>query len=88
MDTVFPITKAKGILLDLIRRAKEEGEVFTLTKHGEPEGVIMSYDEYESLKETLDILSDKKLMRKIKKGLKEEEKGKFLTHSEVFGDET
>lgn len=86
MDTVFPITKAKGILLDLIRRAKEEGEVFTLTKHGEPEGVIMSYDEYESLKETLDILSDKKLMRKIKKGLKEE-KGKLLTHSEVFGDE-
>ncbi len=47
----------------------------------------MSYDEYESLKETLDILSDKKLMRKIKKGLKEEKKGKLLTHSEVFGDE-
>lgn len=40
MDTIFPITKAKSILLDLIRRAKEEGEVFTLTKRGEPEGVI------------------------------------------------
>ena len=87
MNTIFPITRAKNILLDLVRRAKEEGEVFTLTKRGEPEGIIMSYDEYESMKETLDILSDRKLMRKIKKGLKEAKKGKLLTHREVFGEE-
>jgi antitoxin YefM len=70
MDTVLPISKAKSRLLDLVRRAKEEGSIFTLTKHGEPEGIIMSYDEYESLRETLDILSDRKLMKRSSKASK------------------
>ena len=84
MDTILSVTKAKSRLLDLVRRAKEEGEVFTLTRQGSPEGIVMSYEEYEGMKETLDILSDPKLMRKIRKGIQEAKKGEVLPHEEVF----
>ena len=87
METIISITHAKNTLLKLVRRAKEDGEVFTLVRGGEPEGVVMSYEEYESMKETLDILSDRRLLKKVRKGLKEVRGGPLLSHKEVFGEE-
>ncbi len=40
---------------------------FIITKRGKPVALIMSVDDYESLLETLDVLSDTGLMKKIKK---------------------
>lgn len=34
------------------------GSNFVVSKHGRPKAVILPYDEYESLVETLNILSD------------------------------
>ena len=36
-------------------------------------------EEYESMKETIEILSDKKLMKEIKEGIKDIKKGKYIT---------
>jgi len=44
----------------------------------------MSYEEYEGLIETLEILSDKELMRGVERGLKDEKAGRIHKHEEVF----
>jgi prevent-host-death family protein len=36
----------------------ESGEELIVTRHGHPVAVIVAYDEYESMVETLNILSD------------------------------
>lgn len=38
----------------------------------------------ESLLETLDIVSDKRTMKAVRKSQKESEEGKILTHEEVW----
>ena len=48
---------------------------FIITKRGKPIALVMSIDDYESLLETLDVLSDKKLMGKIKEAEADIKKG-------------
>ena len=49
---------------------------FIITKRGRAVALMMSVDDYESLLETLDILSDSRLMGRIKKAESEIKKGK------------
>ncbi len=79
-----PLSKAKASLSDFIRRVREEHESFAITHRGRVEGVLLSIDEYESLIETLEILSDRDLMAGIRRGLKDEKAGKLQPLNEVF----
>ena len=81
----IPVTKAKNILLDLIRRINDTDNIVAITKNGVPQAVLLSMDRFEGLLETMDILSDEKAMSSIKKSIKEAEKGKWLDFDEVFG---
>jgi len=40
---------------------------FIITKRGKPVALLMSIDDYESMLETLDILSNTHLMKRLKK---------------------
>jgi len=40
-------------------------------------------DEYESLKETIEILRDTELMKSVRKGLDDVRKGRIVPHAEV-----
>jgi PHD/YefM family antitoxin component YafN of YafNO toxin-antitoxin module len=51
-----------------------------------PEAVVISMKKYEGLLETLEILSDEMAMKSLRKSIKEAQKGKWLTHDEVFGE--
>ena len=48
---------------------------FVITKRGRPVALMMSVDDYESLLETLDILGDRGLMKKIRQAEAEIRKG-------------
>ena len=48
---------------------------FIITKRGKPVALMMSIDDYESLIETLDILADRKLIKRIKEAEIEVRKG-------------
>ena len=52
---------------------------FVVTKRGKPIALIMSMDDYESILETLEILSDKKLMGKLKQADRDIKKGNLKT---------
>jgi prevent-host-death family protein len=81
-----PLSKAKALLSEFIRRVREEHESFAITHRGKVEGVLLSIEEYESLIETLEILSDKDLMASIRRGLKDEKAGRLHLYKEVFPD--
>jgi PHD/YefM family antitoxin component YafN of YafNO toxin-antitoxin module len=40
-------------------------------------------EEYESLKETVEILRDTELMKSVRRGLEDVRKGRTVTHAEV-----
>ena len=54
-----------------------------ITVNGVPSAVLISAAEYESWKETLDILSDRKLLKAIQKGEEDFKKGKFITFEQL-----
>lgn len=65
MTQTLPITKAREELPTLVNNANKRLEEYVITVNGSPAAILMSIDEYESLKETLAIMSDSKLMRDI-----------------------
>ena len=85
MGKVIALSEAKARLSEIIREVSETRDVVTITKGGAA-GVLLSSEEYESLIETLEILSDPQLMTSLKQVEKEAGKGKFLTHEEVWGE--
>jgi len=56
---------------------------FVITKRGRPVALMMAIDDYESLLETLDILSDSYLAKRIKKAEAEAKKGHFKTLEQI-----
>lgn len=79
MTTILPITKARDKLTDLVDKAGRLLHEFVITVNGKPTAVIMSHTEYESLKETADVLSDKTLLKQLIRSEKEIEKGDYVT---------
>jgi len=79
-----PITRAKNELLELVRRVETEDDTVAITKKGVPTVVMMSMDKFEGLLETVDILSDDKTMRSLKKAIQEAKEGEWVTFDEVF----
>lgn len=80
---ILPISKIREDLPNIVNRTNRLLEKYTITVNGEPKAVVMSHEEYESLQETLDILSDPKALKEIKKAEKEIEDGKGQSWEEV-----
>jgi len=80
----IPSSKAKAHFSELLKRIREYHESFAITQRGKVESVLIGIEEYESLIETLEILSDSELMNSLKRGLKDEKAGKTHSHEEIF----
>lgn len=83
MAKTLPITKARENLTTLVDRASRLLEEFVITVKGKPEAVLLSHEEFESWKETVDILSDAELVASIKQGEKDLKEGKYVTFEEL-----
>ena len=80
----IPITKAKSDLLNLIRKLVDSDDALAITKNGVPEAVLISMKKFKGLIETIDILSDEKAMKSLRKSVRETDQGKWLEFDEVF----
>ena len=80
----IPVTKAKHDLLNLIRKLEDSDDIIAITKNGVPEAVLISMNKFRGLLETLDILSDERAMKSIRKSIQEANDGKWLSWDEVF----
>ena len=72
---IIPVTEFRTHALETIRRVNRLGEEVTITTKGRPTVVLVSYDEWESIVETLAIKQDPRLMSQIKASLKYLRKG-------------
>jgi len=82
----IPVTKAKTKLLDIIRKIESSDDTVAITKNGVPEAVLLSMNKFEGLVETLEVLSDEKVLKSIRKSIKEAREEKWLDFDEVFGE--
>lgn len=82
MTKTLTITEARNTLPTLVDRARRLMDEYVITVKGKPTAVIMSAEQYESWKETNEILADKVLMRSIRKGEEDFKRGKYITLEE------
>ena len=61
------------MVMDLVEKRLER---FIITKRGKPVGVLLSPDDYEGLLETIDIMKDRDLVRRIKLALADVKAGR------------
>lgn len=60
-----PLSDVRNRLSEIVEEAATAGSDFVITRHGRPSAVIVGHDEYESMIETLNILSDPDTMAAI-----------------------
>ena len=74
----IPITQARNRFMKLPDQAAKD-EVVAVTRRNKEVMVVMSWELYEGLVETLEILSDPELMNNLKRGIEDVKAGR--THS-------
>lgn len=82
----LPLSEVKAKLSGLVEAVERRDEEVMITRNGRPAAVIVSADEYESWKETREIMADKELMREIRAGVRALKRGKakLYTLEELF----
>jgi antitoxin YefM len=69
-------------LADALEKHPEIGAV-KITRHGKPVLAVLSWDLYESVVETMEIMSDPEMMAAFRQGVKEMQEGKGIPWEQV-----
>lgn len=64
--TILPIGDARDRLSALVEGAVTTHDKVTITRNGVPAAVLLSVDDYESMRETLAVLSDPATMAELR----------------------
>lgn len=83
MSETLPLSYVKAHLSELADRVEGEHERVVVTRKGRPAAVLLSPDDLESLEETLAVLSDPELMRRIREGQAAARAGETATLEEL-----
>lgn len=76
------IAEARNRLTQLPEQLDERGAL-TVTRHGKPVLAVMSYDLYDSLMETLEIMSDPEQMAILRQSVREANEGQTVEWQKV-----
>jgi len=83
----LPLSEVKTKLSKLVDAVERRDEVVSITRNGKPVAIIVSNDEYEGWRETVEIMRDAKFMRDIRKVIQSLRRTKKrYTLDELFGD--
>ena len=69
LTAVLPANEARSNFYPLLDMVGNELRQFTITLRGKAKAVIMSIEEFGSWQETLEVMSNKKLVQSIKRGI-------------------
>lgn len=78
MLQIIPITQARQDFLRLIDEVSSGASRYLITKQGRPVAVILGYEEYSRMAETLKMMGDDLLRRQLKKGMAELMRGEMV----------
>ncbi len=65
----LPITEARNQLTSMPESLEREPGAIAVTRNGKPVLAILPWELYESLEETIDIMSDPALMKQVRRGV-------------------
>ena len=86
--TTLSISEARKRIFEIAEKVQKPDVYFTLTENGRPKAVIMSVEEFESWKETIEVMHD---IPDLKKDIEEAERdyarGDYITLEEVLAQE-
>jgi len=90
--TTLPISEARKRIFELAEEVQKPDNYYTLTEKGRPKAVLMSAEQFDSMVETMDILSDPKVLENIRIAEEEYKRGEYKTWEELkkevgFGQE-
>lgn len=83
MTKTLPISEVRQNLASLVDKAQKRLDEYVITVNGKPAAVLMSAREYESWKETEEILADKVAMKEIKEAEEDIKKGRVYDWEEI-----
>ena len=79
----IPIDDAGAILAELPDRLAEGDRAIALTLRGKPELAVMSWDAFEGIFETMEILSDLDMLASLARGIEDERAGNLVPIEDV-----
>ena len=83
MSETLPLSVVKARLSELVDRVESEDDRIVVTRNGRPAAVIVSAEDLESLEETLAVLSDRELMKKVRDGERAADHGDVVALDEL-----
>ncbi len=83
MEKIVSIKQLRPQLPSIVKDIDSKMERYIISKRGKPLVVMLSIEEFDSLVETLDVLSDKALMKSIHKGIAEIKDGDVVSWNDV-----
>lgn len=87
METL-PLADVKARLSELVTQIEKQHDQVTVTRNGKAAAVVISIDEWESLRETIEILSDSETVAAIREAREDVERGDVYTTDEVLAEMT
>ncbi len=66
---ILPLAEAKTNLSRLVADVSATAEEITITRNGRAAAVLVSYEEFESWKETAGIVDDPEFLAEVKRGI-------------------
>ena len=79
----LPLAEIKKRLSEIVDGVEQRHDRVVLTRNGRPAAVILSPEDLAALEETIDILSDPKAMRAIRRAEREVEAGNTVSGDEL-----
>lgn len=83
MGREVPVSQARARLTQLANEFVDSQETVTITSRGKPVLAMIGYERYESIMETLEIMSDPELMEQLRDSLEEARRGEVIDIAEV-----
>lgn len=85
METL-PLADVKARLSELVSQVEKQHDQITVTRNGRPAAVVVSIEEWESLQETLEVLSDPEAVAAIAEAREQVARGEVYTTEDVLAD--
>lgn len=79
IETYLPVGQAEGRLSEVLEKVQQgKGKAVALTENGTPAAVLLSYETFVGLLETLEILADNDTVRQLARSVDDLRHGRVV----------
>ena len=83
-EKTYSISEIREVITRLPEQFEKEPGVVMVTRHGKPTMAILPWELYESIMETLEIMSDAELLAAFRQGVRDIEEGRVKPLDDVL----